>query len=100
MDTRILTKIARHEYSVEKLIDREMELIRQIKQTGPNSRHKRYKMDRRLRAAAHEREICAIKLTENIKASQKPKHIDEYTHQNSLLDDQITVDCLEDTFQI
>ena len=92
MDTRILTKIARNEYSVEKLIDREMELIRQIKQTGPNSRHKRYKMDRRLRAAAQEREICSIKLTENIKASQKPKQIDCYVNQREINDFQSTMD--------
>ena len=78
MDTRILTKTARNEYSVEKLIDREMELVRQIKQTGPNSRHKRYKMDRRRRSTEQEKEICFIRLTENIKASQKPKQVDDY----------------------
>ena len=92
MDTRILTKIARDEYSVEKLIDREMELIRQIKQTGPNARHKRYKMDRRLRATAQEREICSIRLTENIKASQKPKRVDCYVNQIEINDSQPTID--------
>ena len=92
MDTRILTKIARDKYSVEKLIDKEIALIRQIKQTFPNSKRKRYKMDRKLRETSIEKNSYNIKLTGEIDLSQKQKKFYDYKvskqeHLTNELDD-------------
>ena len=86
MDKRILTKSARDEYSVERLINKEIQLIRQIKNTQSNLRKKRYKMDRKLREVTNERDACFSKLTSGIKASQKPKTYGMYRSYDSVND--------------
>jgi hypothetical protein len=72
---RDLVGKGKQEYVVERLIEREVYLIREMNATRPVVRRKRYELAKKIRYINDERDICYRKLNPHIKESQRINYI-------------------------